>query len=69
VVNNVDNLWQPIETAPKDGTRVLACLVGDTFPFLTFSFGGQWIDDDTQGEVIYPPPTHWQPLPKPPEAL
>lgn len=64
--------WKPIETAPEDGTRVLAtwsstwaqgsphvevCECGEA---------GEWFysyDGDAPGL----PPTHWMPLPKPPQ--
>lgn len=50
--------WQPIETAPKDGTSIL--LYGGDWIFEgRFSDGG-WVhayeNDDT--------PTHWMPLPQ-----
>lgn len=65
--------WQPIDTAPKDGTRirVLNPITGPcetaavVYPdgharFPLFNWGGP-------GVICHPEPTHWQPLP-PPEA-
>lgn len=64
--------WQPIETAPKDGTRVILYVppYGAMTGHNTFSnFGGRqsdyWschssLNRDAQ-------PTHWMPLPTPPE--
>jgi hypothetical protein len=57
--------WQPIETAPKDGTEVL---ITGKFPngvwFTEISWfnrhKGQW-----PGRSL-DPPTHWMPLPAPP---
>jgi hypothetical protein len=65
-MNDVDNLWQPIETAPRDGTSVLiwngldvfvGYLPGNRPKFVAFPDSAQISD-----------PTHWQPLPKPPVA-
>ena len=61
--------WQPIETAPKDGTRVLAW----EYPYYTVVF---WDDDEEEpytpcwkisygGDIM--DPTHWMPLPEPPK--
>lgn len=79
--------WQPIETAPKDGTWVLLsggsirygwdgddipkCVCGQYTSYLNGSGydGGwwqfAWYDGGYYGE--YEGPTHWQPLPEPPE--
>ena len=67
----VADAWQPIETAPRDGTRFLAferwnadyqiyeCWWGEDF--------GNWEGwrDAWDSE---PEPTHWMPLPKPPSG-
>ena len=70
--------WQPIETAPQDGTDVLVCR---TYPHscaeyaVAHNYGdgsgwrdmgdiglaGMTVDDDNQ-------PTHWMPLPAPPQS-
>lgn len=65
--------WQPIATAPKDGTHVLLVDAEDT-PFADlevcvgwFSFG-EWRDYGDlgcNGQCDYAP-THWAPLPDPP---
>ena len=58
--------WQPIETAPKDGTSILA-IDEDGFYFVVEyagvlePYGHQWTDGGTLLE-----PTHWMPLPAPP---
>lgn len=61
--------WQPIETAPKDGTRIWCWNgVGQT--------DAAWINPykdklylwcDNYRRYISPLPTHWMPLPQPPK--
>lgn len=57
--------WQPIESAPRDGTRVLV-YGKDHTP------GGvmrvvAWADHLAESELMNPPaPTHWTALPPPP---
>ena len=58
--------WQPIETAPKDGKRVL---VTDGFEVCDAYFrSGEWwqyeCGDDWYSVSINP--TNWMPLPQPP---
>jgi hypothetical protein len=62
--------WQPIETAPKDGT-ILVFRMADSGPFYQLAqwvvlprrkgrwtcSNGDWVDDVT----------HWMPLPEPPK--
>ena len=68
-------IWRPIETAPKDGTRILAYGKG---PYGHVEwFTSQW--DKSQSCWVSEPneateynyedchPTHWMPLPPPPE--
>lgn len=73
--------WQPIETAPKDGTRVI---VGHPEMTSTVSRWGGWSELRADGSLdnrhlgwtntaamglglLKPQPTHWQPLPAPPQ--
>lgn len=52
--------WQPIETAPRDGTIILSFDTSAGIPIdLAHWLNGTWRDDG--GE-----PTHWMPLPSPP---
>jgi hypothetical protein len=79
-------VWQPIETAPKDGTRILAAWPRNHFGIVPISFA-RW-DDDKYAQNPRPywsacadervwgkvavrasQPTHWRPLPAPPEPL
>ena len=61
-------VWQPIETAPRDGTRILLY-----FPAMDKGeriFAGPFAHGMWQIGVWFarpPNPTHWQPLPPPPE--
>ncbi len=53
--------WQPIETAPKDGSEVLGWCEGHVFHLIAWD-GKKWLADDGFRCV----PSHWQPLPKAP---
>lgn len=63
--------WQPIETAPKDGTRILSYSDQEGVQCISW-----WRDGDTSwsewcspdGYTVFDP-THWMPLPEPPRAL
>lgn len=69
--------WQPIETAPKDGSKILLV---DGYDFMVVGWWGQssvgyhqkeWVYGECEGEYnsrnIFDCPTHWMPLPNPPE--
>jgi hypothetical protein len=76
-------MWQPIETAPKDGTKVLAYIVANGVPYISVIWwrGEQFKDsmwkwrnaltDSATGgfadTLPNPGPTHWMPLPAPPK--
>jgi hypothetical protein len=68
--------WQPIETAPKDGTTlILGWLQRDRVSIGWFgpklsthgvNYGDDW-GYGTEWDCKYStPPTHWMPLPEPP---
>ena len=54
--------WQPIETAPRDGRRLILLYGPSRFPQVAYS--NTWW---TAGFSAENKPTHWMPLPKPPE--
>jgi len=72
--------WQPIETAPKDGSSILvypptwgskACSIAS---FEDDKYANKprpyWRRDDDLGRSTISrgiPPTHWMPLPEPPK--
>lgn len=53
--------WQPIESAPKDGTRVLLSKLGAMHT--AFYRNGGW---ECGNLHYFNSPTHWMPLPAPP---
>jgi hypothetical protein len=63
--------WQPIDSAPKDGSRILiygcANCGGLTMHTARFKVErGAWI---VSHNVAMFEPTHWMPLPEPPEGI
>ena len=69
--------WQPIETAPKDGTRILLGRFGKPKCDMNGRIMVDWYrqQSDKAGftgfgkfNTTYWPATHWQPLPEPPAA-
>lgn len=61
--------WQPIETAPKSG-NFIGWREGWEEPRLVFwsSWASCWCEENTKLEYPGMEPTHWMPLPRPPEA-
>jgi hypothetical protein len=67
--------WEPIETAPKDGSDVLA---GHTLKWGMVAVPGcpmRWQEGKWHAHFggdtykpVEPQPTHWMPLPSPPES-
>ncbi len=70
--------WQPIETAPKDGTAILACYAPhyETNGFLPVAVRWRAYHPNARGNEEWRDSsgakvraiTHWQPLPAPPEV-
>ena len=68
--------WQPFETAPKDGTLILAYRedAGIMQAHFTSPFAAAGIDDHDEARFTFGGedltgdlPTHWMPLPRPPK--
>lgn len=58
-------MWQPIETAPRDGRKILGWSVADGVGI--FYWGNGWSDMGSEATGQYgATPTHWRPLPAPP---
>jgi hypothetical protein len=66
------NEWQPIEIAPKDGTRIiLGWDSGEPTRYGFFTRNAEWKGWRAATlELSLPisPPTHWMPLPPPPDT-
>lgn len=76
-------MWQPIATAPKDGTHILLFAAKAWYPMVernaedspiwTGYFSrwvggeGEWTVSGMEFHEGYGPPTHWMPLPEPPQ--
>lgn len=58
--------WQSIDTAPRDGTEVLAWLLGGYCEVVYWhTLEDHWTAGAGEDVVL---PTHWMPLPKGPDA-
>ena len=69
--------WQPIETAPKDGRTIIVFRNIHGWNVLGYAY---WVDvrgidgwvsngfSDPPGNLGLGHPTHWMPLPTPPEV-
>lgn len=66
------NFWQPIETAPMDGTEIIlfyphmsdGLVTAGYFHVAQDDYESHWYADLVNGGAS--PPTHWRPLPEPP---
>lgn len=59
--------WQPIETAPRDGTIFIAWF-GEYAESGYFWEGGSFVWQH-DGDSPMTGPTHWMPMPPPPEDV
>jgi hypothetical protein len=68
--------WQPIETAPKDGTPLLLFIDGESELADRMTTGrwnsGRWelcqVGGYAEDSEVWTDPTAWMPLPPPPEG-
>lgn len=61
--------WQPIETAPKDGTQIIGFCSKHESIFMTLWEDGHWgLEDWDSQHFCAHAPTHWMPLPPPPAS-
>jgi hypothetical protein len=58
--------WQPIETAPKDGTDILVWDGRERFVVFYYRGASHWLMN-CGSTCIEINPTHWQPIPEPPK--
>jgi hypothetical protein len=57
--------WQAAETVPTDEYVLAWCPVWQSIEVVSFSEGRWW---DRDSHTIWDTPTHWQPLPSPPDS-
>jgi hypothetical protein len=69
VARPITSDWQPIETAPVDGTEIFAW--DGKGVKVAWCYEGRWIYDDEMESpyLTHWHPTHWQPLPGPPNTI
>jgi Lar family restriction alleviation protein len=61
---NQRSAWQPIETAPRDESKVLVWDGGKRY--VAYFWGDSWWSHGDDGCDFFVYPTHWQPLLSPP---
>lgn len=59
--------WRSIETAPKDGTRIILAEAGAERSFEGYWGGSNWYSCFDSDMALQLRSTHWMPLPIPPE--
>lgn len=61
--------WHPIETAPRDGTHILLWAPAWDAPSTGWTYANDLWQDCPKGHHLPGrTPTHWMPLPFPPQA-
>jgi len=70
--------WQPIETAPKDGTHIIGWFGKSRTPYAESIYWAAWIEKAKDlgswawiqdGDSPQVGPTHWMPRPEPPKEV
>lgn len=64
--------WMPIETAPKDGSRIITYDGSEVRENRWFNFDVTGCFPGSDAYCRWHPqesPTHWMPLPEPPQSL
>ena len=58
-----NDIWQPMDTAPKDGTKIIVCTKWNDFvPWVSWD-GKVWMSDFIRWNAQ---PIAWMPFPDPP---
>ena len=60
--------WRPIESAPADGTEILAYMPGFALGQMVLYWQDDYWREKANSMGLKYPPTHWMPLPSPPGA-
>lgn len=67
--------WQPMDTAPRDGTPIIGWY-GDHYTIVAWREGGEWVNRRRTGRTVWfwssgynrhPEPDCWQPVPAAPQ--
>lgn len=70
-LQSLPNKWQPIDTAPRDGTFVLVCEKDNSAIYEARFMWDDWYPAMQSDSDEYAPmkgyPSHWMPLPEPPQ--
>lgn len=65
IISALEPQWQPIESAPSQGCILAFC--PDDGQYVATRSGNSWCLD-TGDVMLLMDPTHWQPLPAPPQV-
>jgi|SRR6266404_5505544 len=70
ILRQMEEPWQPISSAPKDGTLILACgqIDGGYWRSTAVWREGKWLSTWFTDEELFEP-SNWMPLPQPPKGV